>query len=120
MTSPRRITSDATVRDDEKGDLAERVAAIEGEPTTIRILGVTRLLWSGWEFDDRVTCVESVRTGARYLLILSPASDVPEPADVRWLLDRRQEWLAMVEDLDRFIAAFRRGPAQSPPSDSSR
>jgi hypothetical protein len=118
----RRIASDATVSDDEKHELADRVAAIEGEPTTIRILGVVRLLWSGWEFDDRVSCVESVRSGARYLLILSPGSDVPEPADVRWLLDRRKEWLATVEDLDRFIAAFRGRPAQPPPkaADSSR
>jgi hypothetical protein len=106
--------SSRAVGDHEKRDLADRVATIERSPTEIRILAVTRLLWSGWELDDGVACVQSVRTGVRYVLVLTPGPDAPEPTSARWLLDLRREWIAAVEDLDRFITIFQEGSGQSP------
>jgi hypothetical protein len=99
-----------TVREDEVAELRERIAYVEGQPTEIRILDVARLLWSNWELDDRVAAVESVRTGSRYLLILSPGPDAPEPADAYWLAERQQEWRAAIEDLDRVMAICRDDP----------
>jgi hypothetical protein len=92
-----------TVREDELVELRERVADIEGQRTEVVILGVARLLWSNWELDDRLSMVESVRTGSRYLLILGKGPDTPEPADVDWLVDRQQEWRAAIEEIDRLI-----------------
>jgi hypothetical protein len=92
-----------TVREDELVELHERVADIEGQRTEIVILGVARLLWSNWELDDRLSLVESVRTGSRYFLILGKGPDTPEPADAGWLADRQQEWRAAIEEIDRLI-----------------
>ena len=103
MTAPIGAAPPANVRDDEVAELAARVSEIEGGPTEIRVRRVARLLWSGWELDDRVACVESVRTGARHLLILTRGPDTPEPADRLWLAERQQDWRAAIEEIDRLI-----------------
>jgi hypothetical protein len=103
VAPPIGTAPSANVRDDEVAELAARVSEIEGERTEIRVRAVARLLWSGWELDDRVACVESVRTAARHLLILTQGPDTPEPAGRLWLAERQQDWRAAIAEIDSLI-----------------
>ncbi|HUA77320.1 MAG TPA: hypothetical protein VMA86_06585 [Acetobacteraceae bacterium] len=91
------------MRDDEVAEVADRVIEIEAEPTEIHVHAVARLLWSGWELDDRVVCVEGVRTRMRYSLVLTKDPDTPEPVGHLWLVDRQQDWRAAIEEIDQLI-----------------